>query len=211
MPEPSDLKEQLRILAQLQQRLMYMAGGEVRQEPSKSKRKELKGQIAVQRKKVEELVSVTLWPLFSCKAALYLATPERVAVLDRMLLPNPPRESIQDDGRDWEQVLHAVRSLFTSRAHKRVFGAVSAFPGWGRPTCFGGCSTPKASPLLPHLAFLLHLLPLLRQRPPLLPLQPLPHPQPLPLQSRLMTRPCCPGGGPCQCLSSLSTTHDGVF
>lgn len=69
MPEPSDLQEQLPILAELQQPSVDMASGEVQQERAKSKWKELKGQIAVQRNKVQELVPATLWPLFSRKAA----------------------------------------------------------------------------------------------------------------------------------------------
>lgn len=136
VPEPSDLQEQLRILAQLQQCLLDRAGEAGRHGHAKSRLSELKDQIAVQRNKVQAMVPARLWPLFSRKAALYLATPERIAVLDRLLLPSPQRESIQDDGRDWEQVLHAVRLLFTSRANMRVFGAVVGFPGMGKTYLF---------------------------------------------------------------------------
>lgn len=60
-----------------QQRLLGMAGGEVTQESAKTKRKELTGQIAVQRNKVQELVLATLSPLFFRKAALYHPTRRR--------------------------------------------------------------------------------------------------------------------------------------
>jgi len=152
VPEPSDLEEQLRILAQLQQRLLDGAGDTGRQGHAKSRLSELKYQVAVQRKKVQALVPTRLWPLFSRKAALYLPTPERISVHDRLLLPNPLRDSIRDDGRDWEQVLHAVRSLFTSRANKRVFGTVVGFPGMGKTYLFRrllhsqGISSPAAAP-----------------------------------------------------------------
>lgn len=124
-------------LAKLQQQLLVAEAGAARGEPyDESAVDELKRHIAAKRKKVEVHVPLNLRCLFSRSAALYLATRDRIAVMDRLLQPNPLRESCQDVGRNRARVLGAVRTLYESRFDKRSFGALIGFPGMGKTYLF---------------------------------------------------------------------------
>lgn len=127
----------LQELANLQQQRLLAKAGALRVERyDDSAMDELKRNIALKREKVEEHVPLNLRCLFSSSAALYLATRDRIAVIDRLLQPNPLRESCLDVGRNRERVLRTVQTLHESRFDKRAFGAVIGFPGMGKTYLF---------------------------------------------------------------------------